>query len=145
MSARDELEAELERHRRSYRDGPVGVWLSFLDRDLGTGFDGAGLFGSRVEFRPDGTGELHSWGFRTDERLTFRWRASGPCQIAILLDEEDPEPAGPDREVEESLVSYEFFTDPEFGVVLMREAPQLAGSDSFWMVPGPVRLAESGG
>jgi hypothetical protein len=144
VSARERLDAELERHRQLFRDGPVGAWVAVHDGALGIGFDGTGLFGARIEFRLDGSGALHSWGFRGEERDTFRWRPVGPFEIEVRLVDGEPQRDG-DRDDggDPERLRYEFAADPGSGSVIMREPSCSAGPDRFWSIPGPVRLASS--
>ena len=139
------LDAELEQYRSVYRDGPVGVWRSCHDLNIGIGFDGTGLSGDRIEFRADGTGDHQSWGVMCpDDHLTFRWTSTGPCRIEIVVLDELPlsEGEGEGDSAEEEWrveVVYEFFAVPELGTILMRDASPSA-QDSFWMVQCPVQL-----
>ena len=106
---------------------------------------GTGLSGDRIEFRADGTGDLHSWGVMfPDDHLAFRWTATGPCRIEILVLDEKPlsicEGEGDSVEEEWRVeVVYEFFAVPELGTILMRDASR-SEQDSFWTVQCPVQL-----
>lgn len=127
-----EAQAILSRYQEQYRDAPLGHWCSCLDPHLGIGFDGTGLFGSRVEFRPDGTGSFESWGlFSAQPATEFRWSKVGPYRVSILVvGEELEEGEGPDE------VAYEFYMLEGSSAVFMAEDRRMGGEEWFWRFPG---------
>src|SRR5262245_42604388 len=73
----------IARYRDQFGDGPVGIWRSTYDQTIGNGFDATGLFGQRIEFHDDGSGVLKSWGYQSVDRIEFRWRPVGPCEVLL--------------------------------------------------------------
>ena len=135
-----DAQAILSRYRTRYRDAPLGEWRACLDYSVGMGFDGTGLFGSRIEFRPDGTGSYESWGlFSGKPKTEFHWSNVGPCRVSILVDgEELQDGEGPDE------VAYEFYMLEGCSAVFMAEAGRaLGGEEWFWQFPSPfVRVGD---
>jgi hypothetical protein len=129
-----EAEAILGRYRKQYHEAPLGSWCSCLDYSLGVGFDGTGLSGSRIEFRPDGTGSYESGGlFGGEPRTEFHWSNSGANQVAIVVDGEVLE-AGEEPE----RVAYHFFMLEGCSLVFLTEGGGGVGEEWFWRVTGPL-------
>lgn len=133
-----QAQAAVASFREHYRTAPLGRWRSHLVHDKGLGFDGTGLFGSAIEFRPDGTGCYESWGmFSGEPKTEFCWSNVGPSRVALIV-------AGEDDEVPEE-VAYDFYVPEKCDDVLMFE--RIDGMDTrsmFWRVTGPlVRTDES--
>ena len=134
----EESRRRVDELRRRYRDGPVGLWRSALDHRLGWGFDGTGLLGNTIEFRPDGTGTLDPWGYQgKGDPETFRWVATGTCGVNIKADGRPGEPPGDDDD-EEELVRYDFYL--EFGCrdAFLYQSNSAPGEGRFWWGVGPL-------
>lgn len=124
------------RYREQYAHAPLGQWRSHLDYRHGPGFDGIGVFGSFIQFRPDGTGVYENYGlFSGEPRTTFRWKNRGPCQIALWVKGElETQDADDPMEVE-----YDFYILEGEREVLLAERGEVFGEFVwFWLVTGPL-------
>jgi hypothetical protein len=123
-------------YRERFRDGPLGIWRSSLDQLIGLGFDGTGLYGHTIEFRPDGTGTLASWGWHGEQQTAFHWKPSGPCEVAIDAVIEDVERSAED---EPDIVKFDFFVESSSRQVFLAQA---GNPLEFWCVMGPLVRVE---
>jgi hypothetical protein len=138
MNENDDAQAILARFRELYRQAPLGKWGSTLDHRLGVGFDGTGLYGATIEFRADGTGELHTWGaLQGKEMLRFRWDRVSPYRLAIRPDGDELE--------EPEFVTYDFALFPGSGQVYLYQTDYSFPGEGFWYVYGPMILCPAGG
>jgi hypothetical protein len=135
-SADPESQKIIAIYRERFRDGPLGTWRSSLDQLIGLGFDGTGLYGHTLEFRPDGTGTLASWGWQGEQQTTFRWKSSGPCEVAIDEVIEDVERSPED---EPDIVKFDFFVDSSSRQVFLAQS---GNPDKFWCVMRPLVRVE---
>jgi hypothetical protein len=119
----------IARYRERYSDGPFGKWHSRLDSRIGSGFDATELFGSRIEFRADGSGVCENWGtFSGEPKTAFRWSSAGPCRVLIWVEEDDEAP-------EE--VAYDFHILEGSNEVLMVQVGLSHEGNWFWHFPSP--------
>jgi len=131
-SADPESQKIIAIYRERFRDGPLGIWRSSLDQRIGLGFDGTGLYGNTIEFRPDGTGTLASWGWRGEEQTAFHWKPTGPCEVVIDAVKEDVESGAEDLS---DIVKFDFFVVDDSRQVYLS---QLGNPDAFWWAAAPL-------
>jgi hypothetical protein len=135
-SADPESQKIIAHFRQRFRDGPLGIWRYSLDERIGLGFEGTGLYGNTIEFRPDGTGVLASWGWQSEEQTAFHWKPSGPCEVVIDVVSNDTESSAKD---EPDVVRFDFFVVDASRQVFLSQA---GDPDKFWRATGPLVRVE---
>ena len=126
----DRVLLELASLRDACCVAPLGRWRTTLDDQIGWGFDGTGLYGSAIEFRPDGTDLFESWcALQGRETVMFRWSSVGPFCVSIANDQLD--------DLEPEIVPYEFYVAESGWEVCLRQTDHVGGV-GFWFVYGPL-------
>ena len=100
--------------RKKYAYAPIGKWVTDFDPYMGIGFTGIGVMGNTIEFFPDGTGKIESWGMESAS-LNFKWRNIGERTLACTIDfaeEDDDAPEGNDDF--EMILEYDFLMLKDF-------------------------------